>query len=354
MEFDVDFVMIIALKTRKTMMRATILFLLLGLAIPVAVAQPAYTIKTLKQVAIYPESSVIARVVPDNESRIAAEVSARILEIPARVGQTVGKGDVLVKMDPREFRLALEQANSRVDLLRNRLKLAQLQFEQAKSLHESKFISVQALEQRRTELAVVESELRIARNDVNQARLALNKTTLHAPFAGAIKERLAGVGELAAPGQPIVTLVEHGENELRARVSGREVAELKAAGKIVFRQSGNSYPVKISRIAPVIDPQAQTRDVILSSSAPLLSGSAGELIWIGPVPRLPPAYVQQRQGRLGAWIEENGKPLFKPLPSAQVGRPVAVEWPLETRIVDEGRFSLAAPAMPSDAAAAAK
>lgn len=325
------------------MRAATLSSLLFGLTLSAAAAPPAYTIKTLKQIASYPESYAVAQVVPDNESRIAAEVTARIREIPVRIGQAVSKGAVLVRMDQREFKLALDEAESQVDLLRNRYKLAQLQFEQTRSLHASQFVSAQALEQRRTELAVVESELRIARNRVDQARLALDKTVLHAPFAGAVKERLAGEGELASPGEPIVTLVEHGRNELRAHVSSRETVELRRAASIALRQAGQLYPVKIVRVAPVIDPRAQTRDVILSADKPLLSGSAGELVWSSPTPHLPAAYLQERNGRLGTWVEESGKPVFKPLPAAQVGRPVALDWPLQTRIIDEGRFALAAP-----------
>jgi hypothetical protein len=47
------------------------------------------------------------------------------------------------------------------------------QFESAKSLHASQFISSQLLEQRRTELAVIDSEFRIARSNAAQAKLAL-------------------------------------------------------------------------------------------------------------------------------------------------------------------------------------
>lgn len=329
------------------MMRATVFSLLISVSISAWAAGPEYTVKTLAQLAVHPESHVVAQAVSDNESRIAAEVTARIQEIPVKLGQSVHKGEVLVKMDRRQFALALDQARGQVELLGNRYKLAQLQFEQAKALHASQFISAQALEQRRTELAVVDSELKIARNNVNQARLALDKTTLRAPFAGAVKERLAGEGELAAPGQPIVTLVEHAKNELRARVSNREVAELQAARAPVFRQNEQTYPVKIVRIAPVVDARAQTRDVILKADKPLLSGSAGDLVWASPVPHLPAAYLQQRERRLGVWVEEGGKPVFKPLPDAQAGRPIAVDWPLGTRIIDEGRFALAGASTPA-------
>ncbi|MEO6353832.1 MAG: efflux RND transporter periplasmic adaptor subunit [Burkholderiaceae bacterium] len=326
-------------------MRAILLFLLLGTSLPVcaAIAVAGYTAKPLSQLAIYPESRALAQVVAENESRIAAEVSARIQQITVRLGQSVRKGAILVKLDQRQYQLSLEQAGNQVNLLQNRYKLAELQFAQAKALHASQFVSAQVLEQRRTEMAVLDSEIKIARHGVAQAKLSLEKTTLRAPFAGTVKERLAGEGELAAPGQPIVTLVEESKNELRARVPQRDIAALKGDKAPVFKQSGQTFPAKIVRIAAVIDPKAQTRDVILQAEQALVSGSAGELVWASNKPHLPAAYVQQRGAQLGVWVEEAGKPLFKPLPQAQNGRPVPVDWPLATRVIDAGRFALANP-----------
>lgn len=334
-------------------MRAALLSLfLVGQSLSIWAAAPAHTVKTLEELASYPQSSVVAQVVAENESRIAAEVSARIEEIPVRVGQPVRKGQVLVRLDQSQYQLAVEQASSQVELLNNRFKLAQLQFEQARSLHQSNFISAQALEQRRTELAVIESELKIARNSVSQARLALKRTTLRAPFAGAVKDRLAGEGELAAPGQPILTLVEHGKNEVRAQVPTRDIASLQKASELTFRQRQESYPAKLVRIAPLVDARAQTREVVLRTEALLIPGSSGELVWSSSTPYLPAAYLQKMGGTLGVWVEEEGKPVFKPIPDAQAGRPVALPWPLSTRIIDDGRYALAGPAVepaPSDA-----
>jgi RND family efflux transporter MFP subunit len=320
-------------------MRALLLLFCLLIAGPAAAA-PAYTVTPLSQLALYPESRTLAQVIPENESRIAAELTARIDAIPVKRGQSVKKGDILVRLDQRQYRLALEQAASQVELLQNRYKLAQLQFEQASKLHQSNFISAQALAQRGTEMAVLGSELKIARQHVAQARLALDKTLLRAPFAGAVKERLASEGELAAPGLPILTLVQQSRNELRAQVPHGDIDQLRAAKQLTFRQAAKTYPVRIVRIAPVLDPQAQTRDVILQADTELPSGLAGELIWRSPTPYLPATYLQRRKQQLGVWIEENGKPLFRPLLQAQAGRPVAVPWPADTRIIDAGRFAL--------------
>src|SRR5690606_3512155 len=224
----------------------------------------------------------------------------------------------------------------------NRLELARLQYEQAQSLHQSSFISAQMLAQRRTEMAVIESELKIARNNASQARLALSKTSLHAPFDGAVKERLAAEGEMATPGQPLVSLIEFARTELRARIAEVELEALRRARAVEFRQGAQVYPVEIVRISPVIDARSQTREVVFKSGKELVSGAAGELVWTSPTLHLPAAYVQQRDGQSGTWVEQEGRPQFRPLPSAQVGRPVALDWPPATRIIDEGRFALPA------------
>src|SRR3954468_17939668 len=49
-----------------------------------------------------------------NKLLVSSDVSGTVLEVDVRDGQTVHKGDVLFKLDPQPFRIALEQAESRV------------------------------------------------------------------------------------------------------------------------------------------------------------------------------------------------------------------------------------------------
>ena len=167
--------------------------------------------------------------------------------------------------------------------------------------------------------------------------------------------RVVAVGdgvERIKVGQRVLTLVEHGKNEVRARIPVQDVASLQKAREPVFRQGERESPVKVLRIAPVVDARAQTREVILGAEQPLVSGSSGELSWASSTPYLPAAYLQRHEARLGVWVEEGGKPVFKPVPDAQTGRPVALDWPLSTRIVDQGRFALTGPAVIPDTSSA--
>lgn len=310
------------------------------LAAPAIHAAP-YTTRPLSELASFQNYQALATLSPRNESRLTSELSARIDSLPASLGSSVKKGSVLVKLDDRQYRLAVDQAAAQLSLQENRRKLARLQLEQTRALSNSQFVSAQALAQRETELAVIDSEISIARTSLAQAKLALDKTVIRAPFDGVVKERLAAVGETASPGQVLLSLSQQNDSELRARVPQADITSLQQAGKWQFRSQGKDYALKLLRIAPQLDSRTQTREVIFApaNEAPA-AGSSGQLQWRAVLPAIPARLIVEYQGKRGVWRETAGKLQFVALPQAQAGRPLTVDWPLDTRLVDEGRFAL--------------
>jgi hypothetical protein len=94
------------------------------------------------------------------------------------------------------------------------------------------------------------------------------------------------------------------------------------------------------RVSPLVSEAGQTREVVFAPESPLAPGRAGELRWHSVAAHLPAAYLQQRDGVAGAYVERDGRPGFVALPDAQVGRPTPVDWPPDTRVIDEGRFAI--------------
>ncbi|XZG71122.1 efflux RND transporter periplasmic adaptor subunit [Chitinibacteraceae bacterium HSL-7] len=310
----------------------------------VAHAAPAYDTKPLSAIATYPQTRAVLEVVSLNRSKLSAEVAASVAAIPVQVGQRVSKGAVVARLDDRQYRLQLDQAKAQVAQQKSQLALAELRLNQARALQSSQFVSADLLKQRQTEFAVARDGLAIADQGVRLAQLALDKTLIRAPFDATVTERLVGVGELAAPGTPLVALTELGNNELRARVPASQVAGLTASSEVSVRAGGVTQRASIVRVADVIDTRDQTRTVVFKTEQSLPAGVAGELSWKSAQPYLPAGYVQPAGKQMGAWVEEGGKPVFKPIAGAQPGRAVLVSWPLSTRIVDQGRFALGAPA----------
>jgi membrane fusion protein, multidrug efflux system len=311
--------------------------------LPALAAAAEWTTRPLSEIATYAEFRATARVEALNESHIAAEVSGRIEALPARVGQAVAKGDALARIDASDYRIGVDRAAAQLALVASRVKLAEAQLAQSHALAARGFISADGLQIRETELAVFHSEHAAARQALAAARLPLARTVISAPFDGIVRERRASVGDLAAPGAVLVVLASTEDTEVHARVPTAQIDALQAAGEWQLSLGGRAHPLQLERVMPVVEAAGQTHAVVFSVAAPLAPGSAGELRWRAPTPQLPAEYVVQRDGQFGVWLERDGRAVFAELPMVQAGRAVALDWPLDTRVIDEGRFSLGLP-----------
>lgn len=319
------------------------LLLFLSSLLPAVLQASGWSARPLSEVVVFPEFRAPAEVVADDEARISAEVSARVEALPARVGERVARGAELARLDAASYRVEVERARAQTDLVANRVKLAEAQLAQSEALAVRGFISEDGLRVRRTELAVLRSELTAARQGLEAARLQLARTVIRAPFDGTVRERVASVGDLAAPGTPLLVFAADDGIEVRARVPAAQVEGLRAAKAWRLVAGQIEAELRLLRVSPLVSAAGQTREVVFAPLTELSPGLAGELRWASPQAHLPPAWVQQRNGSLGVWLVREGKPVFQPLANAELGRPVAVTLPPDTQLVDEGRFSLDLP-----------
>lgn len=308
---------------------------------PAATASPAAIVsRPLAELAIYPERTAPAQSLAPNESKLSAEISARIVALPFDAGQTVRKNEVVARLDPRDFELAVARAKAGIAAAEARIALAESQLKRAQALQAQKFIAEEVVIQRETELAVQRAELAVQQTNLSSARRDLEKTTIRAPFDAIVKQRHAGVGELAAPGAALLTLVDRAQPEVSAQVQWTDSQSLKDANGAVFN-AGVEYPLKLTRISPAVDRQSRTVEARLAfrdRAAP--PGTSGRLVWRETRPHIPPEFVVRREGRLGVFVISGNMPQFVPLPDAQEGRPAAVTLPPDAKIVTEGRNTL--------------
>lgn len=322
------------------MPRTIVSILFIIFALP-AQAAPALQVRPLNEVAVFPERSAAAQVVSLNESRLSAEIAARIERIPAEPGQTVAKGDLLVQLDCRDHALARERAEAALQASEARAKVAELQLERSRKLAEQKFISpagldaqLAATETARAEAAVNRSTLKSARNDER-------KCAVRAPFPAVVLERIAQEGEMAAAGTPLLMLRDLSRIEVRAEVQEKG-APLTGTDEVALATPAGRYPLRLIRLSPALDKATRLLEARLRfTGAAAVSGSSGRIVWRSTVPHLPPQLVVRREGRLGVFVLEGDKPRFVPLPQAEEGRPApASELPADARIVVKGHESL--------------
>lgn len=307
---------------------------------PLALQAADWTSRPLHEVAVFAEFRAPAAVVAADEAQLAAEVGARIVAMPVRAGEAAARGAELVRLDDASYRLERQRTQAQLRLVERRIALARAQLEQSRALSQRGFISADGLRIRETELEVLIAERDAAQAAHAAAELALARCVIRAPYAGVVRERHAAVGELATPGTALLSFAASADVEVRAQVPAAQIASLQAAAELVLQAGGGAHVLRLRRVSPLLDAAGQVREVVLDPLSPLPPGLGGELRWRSVTPQLPPAFVQQRDGVLGAWVEREGAPVFVVLPQAQAGRAVTVDWSPATRVIDEGRFTL--------------
>jgi len=302
-------------------------------------AIPVTTV-TLDTISIKPLHSAPATVVALNHSRLSAEINARINLIHVKVGQQINKGQPLVSLDCRDHRSRLLQQQAELVRFQSRETQARNKLQRAINLKSDRNISQEQLEERDTELAALKAQIKAQKETVAQHRRNVERCNLTSPFKGEVKARLASDGELAAPGTPLIELLQHSEMEVEAKIRPERAGQLKTA-KAFFRCQGKRYPVNLIRLSTSLDPKTRTltaRFIFPDKTAPV--GSAGRLEWNNPAPHIPADYIQQRGAQLGFFTASGNSAKFIPLNNALEGRPATVSVAAETLIIDQGRHGL--------------
>lgn len=310
-----------------------------GLAILLA-ALPAlaWDAKPLRDIAVYPERRAQAQVVSLNESRLAAEISARIVALPAEPGQRLARGALLARLDCADYERAVESAQAALSASEARAHLAALQHARARKLAAENFISRDALDMRAAEQDASHAEMAVHRASLETARAARGKCAIRAPFPAIVVERLAQLGEMAAPGTPLVLLLDTSRIELRAEVQAADAASLRDIGQAEFIDFSGRWPARLKRLSPALGKSSRLAEARLRFvGAQPAPGASGQLIWRATRAHVPAAYVARRAAGLGVFVAAGKTARFHPLPAAQEGRPALAEGlPPDSRIVVRG------------------
>jgi len=233
-------------------------------------------------------------VIPAREVSISPEVSGRIVEVSGnlRAGGRFHEGDVMARIDPRDYRLALEVEEGRVRQAELELELERGRGEVAKRewalLGDDRPAAEAPLALRTPQLEVATQNLEGARSSLERARLALERTSLRAPFNAIVIDERIDVGQVVAPGAALISL--QGTDRVWVRVPlpveklpFLDIPDLDASegSPASVRQRieaphGAPRTGQIVGLAGQLDPQTRMAEVLVAVDAPL-DGPPGAL-----------------------------------------------------------------------------
>jgi RND family efflux transporter MFP subunit len=290
----------------------------------------------------------------DEQAEVSAEVTGRVVETPVERGTRVAQGTVLARISATEAAAQVQEAEANAAQIAARLglgaddqfdpkrvpdvmnamaslDLAEAEFARMKTLLEQKVVSQSEYDQRRTQVEAARQQYLMAENVALQsyrslqaakarvgiARKAMADTTVRAPFAGLVAERLVSAGDYVTKGTRVATVVRIDPMRVELTVPEQSVA-LVRVGQTV-RLAVDAYPnevfeAKVRFVSPSLrkDQRALTVEAIAANTdgrlKPGLFATAAVQQPAGPTAlMIPAAAVETISGTSRVYLVKNGK-----------------------------------------------
>jgi RND family efflux transporter MFP subunit len=138
---------------------------------------------------------------------MAPEVAGRIVELPVADNQFVHKGDLLMVIDPSNYKIALQLAEAEAKQAEATAQNAAREAERRRKLNDLA-VTVEQVETYDTQAVAGQSQYEQARANVDQARINLDRTQIHAPVNGWVTNLLTRLGDYARVGETTISIVD--------------------------------------------------------------------------------------------------------------------------------------------------
>lgn len=228
-------------------------------------------------------------------SEIRCEIGGKITRVAAREGQTVQKGQLIVKVDDREYEVAAEEARARylqaLSLLaiegddltfdetaqefRDQFTDLRQQEQAGKITREERLareveLDVKALKEGnfRLEIAAARSGVSVARTSLERARLDLERTEIRAPFSGVVTGLTLSLGEQVTANETICEIVDNVNLEADVGVLEADLGDVEVGRPTLLEipALGQTLKLQVDVVSPQFDRTTRTCQVLIRLS----------------------------------------------------------------------------------------
>mgnify|MGYP001815658006 FL=1 len=169
--------------------------------------------------------------------KITPRVSGPIVDLPIHDNQKVQKGDLLFRIDPRTYELAVEQAEAKLKQAQASELVKQDQATRGQELYKKDrgAISQQALVRKKNDLLVARANVQVAQSNLDKARLDLEFTEVRAPVDGYVTNLLLRYGSQTVANQPALALIDSDSFWVHGYFKETQVEYIRKDNKAVIK-----------------------------------------------------------------------------------------------------------------------
>jgi RND family efflux transporter MFP subunit len=227
--------------------------------------------------------TVVGNLIGEATVDVSPRVNGRIESISVKLGDRVARGQVVAKMDDRDVKEQVRQAEASLELARATarqrefdMRAQQTTYDRQKNLYERELTTKQTLEDAEARYNAALAQVDVAKAQVLQTtarldelKITLSNTTITSPVDGFVGKRTLDPGAFAGANTPVISVVDIDTVRLVANLvekDFRRVTPGVEAAVEVDAFPGETFGGKVSRVAPIFD--AATRTATLEIEVP--------------------------------------------------------------------------------------
>jgi membrane fusion protein, multidrug efflux system len=224
----------------------------------------------------------VGSVQPQFKTTVSARLVANVIELPVVAGQRVRRGEVLVRLDDRDLRAKVEQAQQAFRRAEATRELAQRDYDRDATLFEQLVISRAEFDRTALHLKTSMADGAALEQASQDAHITLGHAVIRSGYDGVIIDKLADVGDVATPGKPLLTMYERGRLWLEAEVPEGQAGNMRIGQTYETRldSRAGSMTGVLDQIVPSANPSSRTITVrvALPAAAQVFPGLFGRLL----------------------------------------------------------------------------
>jgi membrane fusion protein (multidrug efflux system) len=196
-----------------------------------------------------------------NDAVVSSQVGGQVTAVLVDDGDAVEIGQSLVEIDPERRELELRTALAGQTEAEAGVSEAKREMRRIKQLSDRNAASTSQVDEAATRLKLAEARLGAARAGLGLARRARADSTVVAPFAGLVADRMVSQGEYLSVGQPLIEIVDLDPIEVEFRLAEVDSGRVKLEDPVAVQVAphpGESFEAVVSSIAPTIDVRSRT------------------------------------------------------------------------------------------------
>lgn len=258
-----------------------------------------------------------ARIEPLKTTQIAPKFSGRILEIAVVAGSRVTRGQLLIRLENSEIQARLAQAKAQLAAAEAGSARANADAARIRNLFAKEAATRQALDAAVAEERQNHARVQEAKAATVQMESQLAESILSAPYDGTVERRLLEPGDMAMPGQPILTFLQTPILRIEASLSSQCAQAIQVGDTITAKAPHLEQGITaiVEEKEPASDRETQTQRIKARLQNPYDSPLVpGSFLWLqqscGAEPMmLVPSSAIRHLGQLeSVFILMNGRP----------------------------------------------